>query len=506
MALVGIDLGTSSVKVVVLDPDRGRVVASSRRRYELRHPLPFRAEQDPDDWLAATREAVREAVERAGLPPSRYEALGFSGQMHTLVLCRRDGRPVGPAITWADGRSAAEAREFGERLGPALQAELCNPPVVGFTGPSLLWVRRHEPERLASADLVCLPKDFLRHHLTGRWATDETDASATLLFDVVHRRWHPEACELVGVGQGKLPEVLPSTGLAGRLLAEPAQAMGLSEGLPVVAGAGDTACAAVGCGLVEPGSAMVTAGTGGQVYCVTAEPRVDRPRLRLHTLCHAVGGHWALMGATLTGASALDWWFRVAAELSGSGSPPGAGVWPVGPGRMDDEVAAVPAGSAGVLFLPYLSGERTPHLDPHAAGAFVGLRLHHTGWHLVRAVMEGVSLSLRDALELVEEVSGHRFARLRTGAGASRSATWRKIQASVLGRPLGLMGQAEQAATGAALLAGLGTGRWSVAELAGAAWLQPVEWVEPDPDWQRVYDEAMARFRSLYPSLRSCLS
>lgn len=181
-------------------------------------------------------------------------------------------------------------------------------------------------------------------------------------------------------------------------------------------------------------------------------------------------------------------------------------MWPVDPGRVDDEVAAVPAGSAGVLFLPYLSGERTPHLDPHAAGAFVGLRLHHTGWHLVRAVMEGVSLSLRDALELVEEVGGHRFARLRTGAGASRSATWRKIQASVLGRPLGLMGQPEQAATGAALLAGLGTGRWSVAQLAGAAWLQPVEWVEPDPDWQRVYDEAMARFRSLYPLLRSCLS
>lgn len=438
MALVGIDLGTSSVKVIIFDPDSGQVIASSRRGYTLKHPMPFWAEQEPDDWLTASLEAVREAVEQAALPSSRYEAIGLSGQMHTLVLSDNNGRSLGPAITWADGRAVAEAREFGERMEAALQTDLCNPAVVGFPGPALLWLRRHQPERLRLADLFCLAKDYIRYHLTGSWATDMSDASATLLSDVVRRRWHPDACAFVGLRQGQLPDVLASSDVAGHLLPGLARQMGLPDGLPVVAGAGDTVAAAVGCGLLGPGEVMVTAGTGGQVYSVTAEPRVDRPRLRLHTLCHAVGDHWAVMGATLTGASALDWFLRLADELTGFGSRTAAGMWPVDPTRVETEVAAIPPGSEGVLFLPYLSGERTPHLDPDASGAFIGLRLHHTPWHLARAVMEGVSLSLRDALDVLEEVTGLRVARLRTGAGAARSAIWRKIQASVFGRPLGL--------------------------------------------------------------------
>ena len=470
-ALVGLDVGTTGVKAVALSPD-GDVLGRAERGYPLSTPQPGWSEQDPEDWWRAAEAALAElAIEPA--------AIGLSGQMHGLVALDEHDRVLRPAILWNDQRTGAECREIEERVGFDRLLELTgNPALTGFTAPKLLWLRRHEPDAYARIRHVLLPKDYVRLRLTGERATDVADASGTLLFDVGARGWSEPMLEALELSQEWLPPALESPEVAGTA----------PQGTPVAAGAGDQAAAAVGVGVHEPGTTAVTIGTSGVVFAPLPAfaPEAEG---RLHVFCHAVPDRWHAMGVMLSAAGSLRW-FRDA----------------LAPGESFEELTAeaaeIEAGAEGVLFLPYLTGERTPHADPDARGAFVGLAASHGRGVLVRAVVEGVAYGLRDSLELLSGL-GERPSSARVSGGGARSTLWLRIVASVLGIPLELPAVEEGAAFGAALLAGVAGGAFRGVAEAVAAAVYVRELVEPDPDWSRIYAERYERFRALYPALRS---
>jgi xylulokinase len=469
--LVGVDVGTTGVKAVALTPE-GRVVARAEHAYPLSTPRPGWAEQDPEDWWRAAEAAVSSLAGDA-------IAIGLTGQMHGLVALDEHDRVLRPAILWNDQRTGDECREIEERVGRERLLELTgNPALTGFTAPKLLWLRRHEPETFARIRRVLLPKDYVRLRLTGEHATDVADASGTLLFDVGARRWSEPMLDALELPAEWLPRSFES----------PEVSASTATGLPVAAGAGDQAASAVGVGVHEPGTTAVTIGTSGVVFAPLPE-FAPEPEGRLHVFCHAVPSRWHAMGVMLSAAGSLRW-FRDA----------------LAPGESFDavtaEAAEVKAGAEGVLFLPYLTGERTPHADPDARGAFVGLAADHGRGVLARAVLEGVAFGLRDSLELLAGL-GERPASARVSGGAARSTLWLRIVASVLGIPLERPAVEEGAAFGAALLAGVAGGAFAdVAEGVERA-VHVRETVEPDPDWARVYDERYERFRAVYPALRS---
>jgi xylulokinase len=469
--LVGVDVGTTGVKAVALTPE-GRVVARAEHAYPLSTPRPGWAEQDPEDWWRAAEAAVSSLAGDA-------IAIGLTGQMHGLVALDEHDRVLRPAILWNDQRTGDECREIEERVGRERLLELTgNPALTGFTAPKLLWLRRHEPETFARIRRVLLPKDYVRLRLTGEHATDVADASGTLLFDVGARRWSEPMLDALELPAEWLPRSFES----------PEVSASTATGLPVAAGAGDQAASAVGVGVHEPGTTAVTIGTSGVVFAPLPE-FAPEPEGRLHVFCHAVPSRWHAMGVMLSAAGSLRW-FRDA----------------LAPGESFDavtaEAAEVKAGAEGVLFLPYLTGERTPHADPDARGAFVGLAADHGRGVLARAVLEGVAFGLRDSLELLAGL-GERPASARVSGGAARSTLWLRIVASVLGIPLERPAVEEGAAFGAALLAGVAGGAFAdVAEGVERA-VHVRETVEPDPDWARVYDERYEHFRAVYPALRS---
>jgi xylulokinase len=452
--LVGLDVGTTGVKAVAISPD-GEVLARAEEEYPLSIPQPGWAEQDPEDWWRATERALASANE----PP------GLTGQMHGLVLLDADGRVLRPAILWNDQRTGAECAEIEATIGLSRLIELTgNRALPGFTAPKLLWVRKHEPEVWSRIAHVLLPKDYVRFRLTGEHAIDAAEASGTLLFDVAGRRWSEEVCDALEIPLEWLPAVSEST---------------------EIGGAGDQQAGALGVGVVEPGPVSVVLGTSGVVFAALEGYRAD-PEARVHVFCHAVPDTWEAMGVMLSAAGSLRW-LRDAAG-----------------GSYDElvaEAARWPAGTEGVTFLPYLQGERTPHADPDARGAFTGLSLRHDRGALVRAVLEGVAYGLRDSLELLREL-GVEPTVGRVSGGGARSELWLKIVASVLGIPLERTAVEEGAAYGAALLGGVASGVFADAHEAVAACVRVRDAVEPDPEWARVYDEGYARFRSLYPALR----
>jgi xylulokinase len=456
--LVGLDVGTTGVKAIAIDED-GSVVAKAEAEYPLATPRPGWAEQDPEDWWRATRRAL-------GALDAGRAAIGFSGQMHGLVALGADDRVLRPAILWNDQRTAAECVEIEEAVGFERLVSLTgNRALTGFTAPKLLWLRRHEPDVYAQIEHVLLPKDYVRLRLTGERAIDVADASGTLLFDVAHRRWSDEVCEALDIPRGWLPPAHEST---------------------EIAGAGDQAAGALGVGVAAPGPVSVVLGTSGVVFAALDSFAAD-PQARAHVFCHAVPATWHAMGVMLSAAGSLRW----LRDVLGGDYP-----------TLVEEAAAVPAGSDGVLFAPYLSGERTPHADPDVRGAVQGLSLHSGRNVLVRAVLEGVAYGLRDSLELLRELGVD--ARVgRVSGGGARSDLWLRIVASVLGLPLELTAVEEGAAYGAALLAGVRAGVWGSAEEAVDACVRVRTTVEPDPVWQEVYAEGYERFRGLYPSLRS---
>jgi xylulokinase len=467
--LAGIDVGTTAVKAVAVG-EGGAVLGLAEVEYPLSTPQPGWSEQDPDHWVRA----AREALDRLGA--GELAGIGLSGQMHGLVALDRDLRPLRPAILWNDQRTAAECADIESALGRERLIELTgNVALTGFTAPKLLWMRKHEPELFARIEHVMLPKDYVRLRLTGELATDVADASGTLLFDVARRGWSRDMCDALEIPESWLPRALESPVESGR-----------HEGLPVAAGAGDQAAGALGVGVDRPGPASVVLGTSGVVFAAMPEFRAD-PEARLHTFCHSVPGAWHAMGVMLSAAGALRW-FRDA----------------LAPGEPIEGLLAAaqrwPAGAGEVTFLPYLTGERTPHADPDARGAFTGLHVTHDRGALARAVLEGVAFGLRDSLDLLRE-TGLEVTIGRVSGGGARSPLWLRIVASALELPLQRVAVDEGAAYGAALLGGVAAGEYASASEAVEACVRATETVEPDPEWVEVYRERRERYRALYPAL-----
>jgi xylulokinase len=486
--VLGIDVGTGGTRAVLLD-DTGRVLgAATAEHAPMASPQLGWAEQDPRDWWRAACVAITECLAKANARASEVVAIGLSGQMHGLVLLDAAGEVVRPALIWCDQRTEDEARAITERVGAKRLIELvANPALTGFTLPKIWWVHAHEPELWSRVRSIMLPKDYVRFKLTGKRATDVADASGTLLFDVVNRRWSVEMLKASDLPAEILPEVFESAEVTGRVSKDGAAASGLREGTPVVAGGGDQAAGAVGMGIVEPGNVSATIGTSGVVFAATSSPVVE-PKGRIHTFCHAIPARWHVMGVT-QGAGLSLRWFR---DQFGGGASYDA---------LMKEAAEVSAGADGLLWAPYLMGERTPHLDPNARAALVGLTAQHTRAHVIRAILEGVAFSLRDTLTIFREL-GVPVKSIRLGGGGARSPLWRQIQADIYGMPVDLIEAEEGAAYGAALLAGVGTAVWRSVEAACETAVHVAKRVEPiEKNVERMnrrYDE----YRKLYPSLR----
>ncbi len=479
---IGVDLGTSSVKVLLLEG--GAVVKTASRAYPLAMPQTGWAEQDPEDWYRGLRAALEELL--AGVDRQAVAALSFGGQMHGLVMLDREDRVIRPAILWNDGRAGAEAAWLNETLGSErLAGYTGNIAFAGFTAPKLLWVRSHEPAHFARLAKVMLPKDYLAYRLTGVHSTDYSDASGTLLLDVANRRWSPEMLALCGLDRSQLPALFESWELIGTLRPAAARDLGLPAGVQVAAGAGDNAAAAVGTGTVRDGACNVSLGTSGTVFIAN-----DRFRLpanhALHAFAHATG-RYHLMGCILSAAACNQWW---AGGILGTAD------------FAAEQQGFVPGGENPVLFAPYLMGERTPHNDPSARGAFVGLSLDTTRAQMTQAVLEGVTFAVRDSVEIARQL-GVAIPRTRICGGGARSPVWRQMAADVLRMPVESLAAEEGPGLGAALLAAVGRGAYGSVEEAAEAAVRVAEVTEPDPAAADRYDEAYARFRRLYPALRT---
>jgi len=487
-ALLGIDLGTSSVKTIIVDADSGRVLGSASSGYPLSHPEAGAAEQDPEEWWQATVSAVQRATAEAG-PESAIQAIGLSGQMHGTVLLDRQGEPVAPAIIWSDLRSAASAAALTSTIGRDHLLDIAGSPIAaGFQAATIHWLRQSRPELWSRTASVLLPKDYLRFRLTGDSATDPSDATATLLLDAQTRQWSPVLLDAVGVAPAQLPAIFASSAVTGELTDGAARELGLVAGIPVVGGAGDAAAAAVGSGVVDPSTLLLTLSSGAQALAPATTPAVD-PEGRIHTFCSAFEpgngrAGWNLMGATMSAGLALRWLRHDLFELKDDEA------------FEDLEAAAnVPVGSDGLLFLPYLTGERTPHMNPDARGMFIGLGPEHGRPELTRAVLEGVAMALYDAFLVVRE-TGANPERIVLAGGGSRSPLWRQIIADLFGLPLVPLRIDEQSAYGAAILAASVTGG-SPVDLA-RQWASYGNPVEPDATNYARYQQLHALFRETY--------
>jgi xylulokinase len=491
MNFLGIDVGTGGTRAVLIDAEGGIAASATSHHAPFASPRTGWAEQDAGDWWRAAQEAVREVLAKDGVRAEEVSAVGLSGQMHGAVLLDERGYVLRPSIIWCDQRTDAECRALTESVGAERLIELTlNPALTGFTLPKMLWVREQEPEIWGRVRTVLLPKDYVRFKLTGGRATDVADASGTLLFDVAGRRWSKEMLAAVEMSEGLLPRVYESVEVTGTISADGARATGLREGTKVVAGAGDQAAGAVGMGIVRAGAVSATIGTSGVVFAATDRPALD-PAGRVHTFCHAVPNRWHVMGVT-QGAGLSLRWFReqFCAE---TGRDPYE--------ELMEEAARVEEGSHGLLWAPYLMGERTPHLDPHARAALVGLTANHTRAHIVRAILEGVAFSLRDTFEIFKEMKVP-VESVKLGGGGARSALWRQIQADVYGHEVETVKAEEGAAYGAALLAGVGGGAWADVDAACEQVVEVSARLSPRPSIVELMNQQYQAYRALYPSLR----
>ncbi len=494
MKLLGIDVGTGGTRAVVVD-EAGQVVASATAEHEpFASPQIGWAEQDPRDWWRATTEAVRGVLAQEGVSADEIACVGFSGQMHGAVLLDERDEVLRPALIWCDQRTDPQCKAVTERVGAERLIELTsNPALTNFTLTKLLWVREHQPELWARFRTILLPKDYVRLRLTGDRATDVADASGTLLLDVANRRWSDAMLDALELDRSSLPTLFESPEITGRVSALGAEATGLRAGTPVVAGAGDQAAGAVGMGIVRPGAVSATIGTSGVVFAATSRPALDK-KGRVHTFCHAIPGRWHVMGVTQAAGLSLRWFRdRFGARDGAEGADPYE--------LLSKEAATAPPGSDGVLWAPYLMGERTPHLDPRARAALVGLAASHTRAHVVRAILEGVAFSLRDTLTIFAEMDVP-VENIRLGGGGARSPLWRQIQADVYGRAVEILAAEEGAAYGAALLAGVGAKAWPTVDEACASAVRVAERVEADATSVAAMDKSYEAYRALYPALR----
>lgn len=486
--LLGIDVGTSGTRAVVTDQS-GQIVSSATCEHAVfASPRIGWAEQDPHDWHRATGSAVREAIFNAGINPPDISAVGLAGQMHGAVLLDENNEVLRSALIWCDQRTQAQCDWLNEKLGERKIIELtCNPALTNFTLTKLLWVRDNEPEIWKRFRRVLLPKDYVRFRLTGEHAVDVAEASGTLMFDVAHRSWSEEMMSAAELPMSCLPKLYESPEICGRISKAGAAHTGLKAGTPVVAGAGDQAGGAVGMGIVRAGTVSATIGTSGVVFAATDSPAMD-PKGRVHTFCHAVPGRWHVMGVTQAAGLSLRW-FRdlISSDVSYD--------------NLTREAATAPPGSGGVLWAPYLMGERTPHLDPNARGALTGLAASHTRAHVTRAVLEGVAFSLKDTFSLFDEMRVP-VRTVRLGGGGARSPLWRQIQADIYDHEVEILAAEEGAAYGAALLAGVGAKFWPSVDEACDAVVKVEQRVQPNPASVKALAIQYENFRRLYPTLK----
>ncbi len=485
---IGIDSSTTATKALLID-EQGDVVAVAATEYGYETPRPLWSEQDPDLWWEGAANSIRQVLASSGVKADDVHGIGLTGQMHGLVLLDEDGKVLRPAILWNDQRTGPQCDEIRRRLGkPRLIQITGNDALTGFTAPKILWVQQNEPDVWARARHILLPKDYVRYKLTGDYAIDKADGAGMLLFDLKQRDWSPEVLAALEIPPAYLPPTHEGPAITGYVSHAAATATGLRVGIPVMAGGGDQAAGAVGVGAVQPGVVSLALGTSGVVFATTGGPFVE-PEGRLHAFCHAVPGRWHFMGVMLSAAGSLRWHRDTFA-----------------PGVSFDDLLApaanVPIGCEGLLFLPYLTGERTPHPDPLARGAFVGLTVRHSLPHLSRAVIEGVSFGLRDSFELIKSGGGAAITQVRVSGGGAKSPLWRQILADVMDAELVTVNTTEGAAYGAALLAGVGAGVWHDVDTACRRTIHVTGSTQPNPAAVTEYERWYQVYRNLYPALK----
>lgn len=487
--LLGIDLSTTGAKALLIEGD-GRVVSSATNPLSLSTPRPLWSEQDPIEWWTATANSIKEALATANASAEDVAAIGLTGQMHGLVLLDDRGEVLRPAILWNDQRCGAECDEIRACISREELVQITgNDALTGFTAPKILWVEKHEPEVYRRTRHILLPKDYIRYKLTATLAMDKADGSGTMLFDLRERNWSSVILKTLNISEEWLPPTFEGHETTGEVTREVADSTGLRAGTPVVAGGGDQAAGAVGVGVVRPGSMAVTLGTSGVVLAATESPLVE-PAGRLHAFCHAVAGRWHLMGVMLSAAGSLQWYHdnfaheRSFAEIVG-------------------EASQVPAGSEGLIFLPYLSGERTPHPDPLARGAWIGLTARHGQPHLARSILEGVAFGIKDIFCLMRDAGLASIDQIRIAGGGAKSSLWRQILADILGVELVTVNTTEGAAYGAALLAGVGAGVWPNVDAACAQTISIRDRVSPNRKASEIYNSLYDEYQRLYPTLKA---
>lgn len=492
--LIGSDVGTSGTKTVLFD-ETGKIVETAFREYPLYQTKSGWAEQDPRDWAEAVLATVREVLEKSGIAPDKVKGVGLSGQMHGLVLLDKACRVLRKSIIWCDQRTQAECDEITEIVGKERLTEItANPAITGFTASKIRWVQKNEPEIWAKTAHILLPKDYVRFVLTGEFITDVSDASGMQLMDIAGRCYSDEVLEKLHIERRFLPRIVESAECGGRVCAAAAAVCGLKEGTAVAGSAGDQAAAAIGNGIVESGIVSCNIGTSGVVFAHTETPRADA-KGRVHTFCHAVRGKWHVMGVT-QGAGLSMKWFKD--HFYAERAKETDDIYAI----VNADIASVPVGCEGLLYLPYLMGERTPHLDADAKGVFFGITPRHTRAHFARAVMEGVSFSLLDCLQILQEM-GNSPREIRIGGGGAKSALWKQMIADVFGCETVATNSGEAGALGAAILAGVAAGVYQNVETACRNMIRITERFSPDPEKTREYRKFYRIYCGLYPALKN---
>ena len=495
--LIGVDVGTTGAKALMCD-ETGQVLQTVTVEYPSYAPKPLWSEQDPEDWWRGTCESIRQLIAKAGVDGTQVRGIGLSGQMHGLVMLDANNSVIRPAILWNDQRTGAECREITDTVGYERLIELvCNPALTGFTAPKILWVRNNEPENYERCRKILLPKDYVRFRLSGVFATEVSDASGMLLLDIRKRAWCDELLDALHIDKDLLAQCYESPEVSAQVSADVAEELGIRPGTPIVGGGGDQAAGAVGNGIVKSGVISATIGTSGVVFAFSDTVATD-PRGRVHTFCHAVPGKWHVMGVMLSAGGSFQW------LRNNLGQPECARAEQEGRDPYEilcEEAARAVPGSEGLIFLPYLTGERTPHANPNAKGAWIGLTPRHGRNEIVRSVLEGITYGMKDSLEIIRGM-GVEIEQIRLSGGGAKSPFWRQMQADIYEKPVCTINAEEGPAYGVALLAGVGTGVWSSVEEACESAISVTSEQQNNREQSRIYGQFYPVFQKLYRSLK----
>ncbi len=502
MALLGLDIGTSATKALLLSAD-GVVLATAESPHALETPRPGWTQQAPEDWWQACLTSTSKVLRKAKIKAAQISAIGLSGQMHGSVFLADGPRALRPALLWNDQRTIAQCAQIEEQAGgrEQLLAMVGNPALTGFTAPKILWFMQNEPAKYEKCRHILLPKDYIRYRLTGQYVSDVSDASGTLLLDVKARRWHEGLIRHLGIDRALLPRLTESQEISGQVTAAVARVTGLPAGIPVVGGAGDQAAGAVGVGVVESGMLSAAMGTSGVIFAASATPQTD-PLGRVHTMCHAIPNTWCVFGCMLSAGGSLQWlrntMFAAQCEELTKRKEDLSPLY----SQMIAMAQSAPVGSENLFFLPYLTGERCPHPDPHARGCFIGLTPRHAMGHIIRATLEGITMGMREQVDIMRSM-GIVITQVRASGGGARSAFWRQLQADMYQAPVATINVSEGAALGAAILAGVGSGEWNSVAQATSAIIEITHRIRPSAKRAAMYEEHHRKFAMLYPALRN---